>query len=529
MRRGVLLSLAILHGGMASSISAQNAPWFGVPTPQQRAAERDRLISSGELQPLRIGPLALVAPPDDRYGDIRADELIAWVREIVHFSELSRARGDILWGRIMGTPFTDRAAEHMARRFRELGADRVWVEELPRGPQWWPTHVRLILRGDRAYGSGTEDCVLASALPAPPSPEIPGGVLEAEAVYVGNGRAADRLGRDLKGRIAVMRSRPSPGVLFHSGRGVPEELFAAGAAAVVVIFDDPGNHQYVPPLSSESQRGPTFTVGGDDGDFLEAVIGKAGTARPVRLRMELRAEVKRGWKVKNVFAQIEGQTDEYIVAIAHLDGFFEGAVDNASGLATLLAWARHFTAREESPRRNLLLVATAGHHAGSPGTVSLVEDHPDLLARTVLAINCEHTATIARTRYSNPLAELDRRGREVLPVADIPLPTNTESPRSLALSRPSRFLLEVVRQAIGRYGLVVYSVTDHRVRGDAGPLGARTSVPVLNFIESDYWYHHSGDTVEVLSPEGMERVARAFAWVIDRVDAAPTGEILGGR
>jgi hypothetical protein len=522
----IVLISGVLVAGPAHG---QETAWFGIPTPEQRQARRSEILRSGRMQPLGVGQLPLIAPPDDPYTDIRAEDLMAWARDIVHFSELSRANGDILWGRIMGSPFTDQTASYMERSFREEGVDKVWVEELPPGRQWWPTRVRLVMRGRQAYGGGTRDSVLSSAMPAPPSPGIPGGVLEAEAVYVGNGRPADLLGRELDGKIVVMRSRPTPGVLFHSGRGMPGRLFAAGAAAVVIIFDDPGNLKYVPPLSVESDRGPTFTIGGDDGDFLEAVIGEVGEEQPLKLRLELEVEMQLGLPIKNVFALIRGDTDSYIVAIAHLDGFFEGAVDNASGLATLLAWARHYAAREDKPQRNLLLVATAGHHRGSPGTASLVTDHAELLDKTVLVINCEHTATIGQTRYSSEIVQ-PRRGRggpaALYPMTDVQMASNTESPRSVALSVQSPFLLETVRQAIDRYGIVVHTLTDHRVRGDAGPLGARSSVPVLNFIEGDYWYHNTGDTIDALSPQGMERVARAFAWLIDRVDSASREQIL---
>jgi hypothetical protein len=527
-----VIPLAVLFTVVTTPTLAQQAPWFGIPTPEQRQATRERTPSSDQLRPLGVGPLPLVSLSDDPYADIRAEDLMSSVQEIVHFSELSRRAGHILWGRVMGTEFTDQAAQYMERRFREFDVERVWVEELSYSPQWWPTRARIVLKGNQAYGKGSEGYVLSSAMPAPPSPGIPGGMIEAEAVYVGNGRPADLLGRELNGRIAVMRSRPTPSVLFHSGRGAPGRLFDAGSAAVVIIFDDPGNHQYVPPLTAESDRGPTFSLGGDDGDFLEAVIGEAGLETPVRLRLELEVEIHRGRKVKNVFAQIPGNTDETILAIAHMDGWFYGAVDNASGLATLLAWAKHFGRRKERPRRNILLVATAGHHRGSPGTASLIEDHADLLDRTVLAINCEHTATVGQTRYANPFQRLGRRGQgggARFPVGDVSLPTNSESPRSVALSVPSPFLLGVVREAIERYGLVVHTLTDHRVRGDAGPLGARTDLAVLNFIESNYWYHHTGDTVDAISPEGMERVARAFAHIIDRVDAAGREEIIAGE
>ena len=64
---------------------------------------------------------------------------------------------------------------------------------------------------------------------------------------------------------------------------------------------------------------------------------------------------------------------------AHVDGWFDGAGDNADGLAVLMALARHFGRPEHRPDRTLVLVASAGHHTpGINGPRSFVAANPDL-------------------------------------------------------------------------------------------------------------------------------------------------------
>ena len=85
--------------------------------------------------------------------------------------------------------------------------------------------------------------------------------------------------------------------------------------------------------------------------------------------MRVDVDYRDGLKTASVFGTLPGTTDEDIYVLAHLDGYFEAALDNASGIAVMLALAEHFASRPaEERRRNLVFVGTAGHHVGSPGS-----------------------------------------------------------------------------------------------------------------------------------------------------------------
>src|SRR5689334_7908540 len=101
------------------------------------------------------------------------------------------------------------------------------------GPMWTPVSWRLQMVGDPAFGVGTADVTLQSAFPQPGGATIPGGSLTAGVVYVGHGTDADLAGRDLKGRIAVVRVRPEPSLFGSAEQGVAARLVEKGAVGVI--------------------------------------------------------------------------------------------------------------------------------------------------------------------------------------------------------------------------------------------------------------------------------------------------------
>ena len=84
----------------------------------------------------------------------------------------------------------------------------------------------------------------------------------------------------------------------------------------------------------------------------------------------------------NVIARLPGSdvalTDQLVLLTAHLDHLgqragdgdriYNGALDNAAGVATLLEVARSFAADKRSPRRSLLFMVTTGEEGGLMGS-----------------------------------------------------------------------------------------------------------------------------------------------------------------
>ena len=94
---------------------------------------------------------------------------------------------------------------------------------------------------------------------------------------------------------------------------------------------------------------PMFTIGDDDGHAVEELIAAANGAG---VRTHLRWNVQHHPDLKEdiVIGKLPGMTDENIVMIAHVDGYFDGAIDDGAGTAALLGTAEYFAARSSRRR-----------------------------------------------------------------------------------------------------------------------------------------------------------------------------------
>ena len=98
----------------------------------------------------------------------------------------------------------------------------------------------------------------------------------------------------------------------------------------------------------------------------------------------------------NLIGRIEGtsRSKKVLVVTAHYDHMgvvdgeiFNGADDNASGVAVLLAIAQAFV--DQPPRHDIILVATDAEEGGSRGSRVLVSDPPVPLGQMALNVNLD--------------------------------------------------------------------------------------------------------------------------------------------
>nr|WP_068892988.1 M20/M25/M40 family metallo-hydrolase [Pedobacter panaciterrae] len=97
---------------------------------------------------------------------------------------------------------------------------------------------------------------------------------------------------------------------------------------------------------------------------------------------------------KNLVAYVEGKSKDMIVVSAHYDHIgiinneiYNGADDNASGIATLLKLASHFT--KNKPDHTLIFTAFDAEEAGLQGSRAFVKNPPVQLDNIKLNINMD--------------------------------------------------------------------------------------------------------------------------------------------
>ncbi len=176
-----------------------------------------------------------------------------------------------------------------------------------------------------------------------------------------------------------------------------------------------------------------FTMAGQNLDSLKA---RASTRefRPVPLGVTASITLRNTLRTvdsRNVVARLEGSDaalkDEYVVYTAHWDHFgigtkvkgdsiYNGAADNATGTAGLLALGKAFVAMRPRPQRSILFLAVTAEEQGLLGSAyySVVPIYP--LARTLANINIDVLNTWGPTKDITVVglgaSELDDYARE---------------------------------------------------------------------------------------------------------------------
>ncbi|HEX5702720.1 MAG TPA: M28 family metallopeptidase [Pyrinomonadaceae bacterium] len=156
-----------------------------------------------------------------------------------------------------------------------------------------------------------------------------------------------------------------------------------------------------------------FTAAGQDLDALKkAAVSK--DFKPVELKAKANFTVQntlREIQSNNVIGKIEGseKKDEYVVYSAHWDHLgrdpklqgdqiFNGALDNASGIASMLEIAEGFTKLGTPPTRSILFLAVTAEEKGLLGAKYYGENPLYPLNKTVANINMDGVNQWGRTK-----------------------------------------------------------------------------------------------------------------------------------
>jgi hypothetical protein len=439
-----------------------------------------------------------LAPSEQQYAVIDGKQLKQHVREITAISRRYRDAGHQHWGRIMGTESDTENAQWLAEKFRKAGLTDVRIQPIDMPPVWMPDSWEV-----SATGAGTT-VPLGSAEPSSQA-ATPAGGIELEAVYVGLGTAADFAGRDVKGKAAFITAMPMPGLWTNSSSnyGAQQRAESAGAAAIFTVIALPGNIRF--QRGSFASRLPAFFLGNDDGERVRQLIEGAPAGAAPRVKIRYAGKMVSGLKTSNVWGTLPGATDEKIVVVAHRDGYFDAANDNATGVATAVGLAEYFAkVPKDKRRRTIQFVGTPGHHggAGAAGVKWMADNKDTVFAKTALLINCEHTARVDTMAFG--------RG-----------------PRIREANQAGAFwwyvgggsaLEPIVRNAFAAFGVATWSDADQRPPGEIG--GIFEFAPSLQIIEANHYYHTDQETDGTVPATGLEATTRAFAKIIDDVNKA---------
>jgi hypothetical protein len=295
-----------------------------------------------------------------------------------------------------------------------------------------------------------------------------------------------------------------------------QELMSRGAVAVVNLVRLPGNER---SRDFANCGGPCFNLGGRDGWFVERVLDRAaqaGLGDRVRAKLTLTSKTYSGLTARNAIAVVPGKSGSETVLIdAHADAWFDGAGDNADGLAVMLGLARHFAKPEHRLQRTLVFIVSAGHHTpGINGPRNFVRANPDFVKNAALVLNIEHVAQ----RNFSPARSVASDGYRQA-VAD-----SGEAPIVVGVSNRAPALDALIRDGAIRYGTNLVSEPSAMQSGETGGFAGAAAAKVT-VMQAPPLYHTTGETLDVISTPGLERMARFLAYFLRETDRLPREQI----
>lgn len=436
-----------------------------------------------------------------KYGTIDGKHIWQYVAEQAGIAERYRDSGHPqFWGRLAGTSSDDADAQWLLDKYRQIGLTDIRLQTINYfNPQWSPQSWAV------TASAGGKSLPLTSAEPSYGSPATGGKDLDLEIVYVGLGSEADFARRDVRGKaVLFVKGQPS----YQAGAAdILKRAEDHGAAAILSTDLRGGNY------NAQSYRAyttvPTFNVGTKDSQAIRDMIGAAAT--PVHVKIRLDADWLPNQKSYLVWGTLPGETDETIYVIAHRDGFFDAAGDNASGVATMLGLAEYFAKIPRSQRRRtIVFLGTDGHHNIKPGGFGrewLVANRDKFFSKTALMINAEHPSEV-----------LSHGGTAGTTTTTVPLEWYAGG-----ASRPQ--LEKIAADAFHEFGVAVWAHPSEKPPG--GDLGRfYWFVPGLVAQSNDFInMHTAADTPDNVPPTGLEAITRAYAKIIDEVNRIPLNEL----
>lgn len=298
--------------------------------------------------------------------------------------------------RLAGSPNDARAVEWAVEMLRAQGFDRVWTEPVT-FPVWSREFEQV------AITAPVQQQLVALAIGF--SPATAEGGVEAEVAMFDDLAALEAADpATVAGRIVFIRNRMQrardgsgygPAVAARSqGSIVAAEK---GAAALIIRSIGTSTNRFAHTGTMRfdfgSRRIPAAAISNPDADQLERLI-ELGT--PVRLKVEIGAQINEAYTSQNVIAEITGgvHPDKIVALGAHLDSWDvgTGALDDGAGVGIVTAAAKHVLDGGRRPDRSIHVVLFAAEEIGLWGGRAYAERYKDRIEDFQLAAESDFGA-----------------------------------------------------------------------------------------------------------------------------------------
>ena len=404
------------------------------------------------------------------------------------------------WGRLPGTPEDKKTMDYIENKLTKLGFD-IEKKDVYITKEWRPTEWSL------SYNFDNKSHSIKSAFPTGENINHLDSNVNAELVWVGLGSEADFLNKDIKGKAVVIYSFFVPGGRSHSASN-RAKLFNAneiasdkGAALIINIMGVPGDGQFAGGAfhgtsgkPTSSFKAPIITISQDEGFLLRDRMLK----EKIFVEFNLKIDVIDNLKTTYMIAKLDGTSDEEIFIGAHTDGYFEGAMDNASGIAVGLEMAEYYSKiKKIDRRRGITFFLYPDHHHGEY-SVREVEDYYDW-DNVAIVLTLEHPSQSQLYWFNEDIVVSNAIGSFRWNV------TGSEK------------LEKIFKRRLKENGVSIYNnMTDKPKLTDKAP-----GFHIIDHVI----YHTTFDIPELVPAEGMKRATKAFIGMIEDVNELSLEEL----
>ena len=372
-------------------------------------------------------------------------------------SHIAYLADDKLKGRLPGTPEYQVAMDYVIDKFKEYGLEPAgengtFLQKVKiRTATIKPDGAAMIIKGIHGDVALTdiEECVIL------PDLNHRSARIEAPVVFAGYGLDVPELdlhdyeGLDIKGKIVIVRQGVPDGLPSEEGAHLryrkDEIALAKGAVGLIEVYE-PGFGDFQWRARYYRQSGKTGVIlDGGQGvslrngvsatNFVQGIASWKGLEKMIKTmgvdsetwakaqiqedysKVEFKGKLALGfdssfkdWESYNVVAKLEGShrklKKEYIVHSAHLDhvgvgrsikgdSIYNGAHDNASGVAMTLEIARAMSSLKKKPKRSILFVMVTAEEKGLLGSFYFASQPTVPKQQIVANINLDMPAIVA--------------------------------------------------------------------------------------------------------------------------------------
>jgi hypothetical protein len=278
-----------------------------------------------------------------------------------------------------------------------------------------------------------------------------------------------------------------------------DPVVAGGAKAFIGnLANYPGKtHDYFVPYDAIDRPIPGVWIGADDGLWLTSKLLLGGVK--VKLTLDARVDDVISY---NVVGELPGADDQVVMIGSHHDAPWASAVEDASGVAMVLAQARFWAAQPVAKRpHKLVFLLQGGHMSGGAGLHQYIEAHRDELDDVVLETHLEHIAMNYEPRLDGTIAS-----------------TGKCVPRWWFTSRNPQ-LEGIVKAALTAEGV------DRSLLMAPDAIGAQPptdgafyhteGVPIVHHLAAPWYLFDARDTLDKVDQGGLVPITRATIRIVE--------------